>query len=124
LNSPIRDIATIWDVEVLSDFLKRDDLREVIQRSLDHFGRRIVERDGYAIVAPPEEPSSIAHSAFLTLALARSQLPDKVRRFAPLIEGILIQQRKDGSYKIFDDEPDMEKNYTRRAMLALLRRSV
>jgi hypothetical protein len=49
---PIRDLAAIWDVEVLSAFLGRDDLRRMIRRSLGHFGRLIVERDGHAIVAP------------------------------------------------------------------------
>jgi hypothetical protein len=45
-----------------------------------------------------------------------------VRRLAPLIDGILRQQRKDGSYKIFfDAEPDSgEELYPAEAMLALL----
>jgi hypothetical protein len=76
-GEPIRDIAAIWDVEVLSVFLGRDDLRSVIRRSLNHFEQLIVERDGHAIVAPQGEPSSIAHSTFLALALIRSELPDQ-----------------------------------------------
>jgi hypothetical protein len=121
-GEPIRDIAAIWDVEVLGAFLGRDDLRPVIRRSLDYFGRLIVERDKYAIVAPRGEQSSIAHSAFLALALSRSELPDKIRRLAPLTDGILHQQRKDGSYKIFfDAEPDSgEELYPAEAMLSLL----
>ena len=71
-GEPIRDIAAIWDVEVLSMFLGRDDLRPLIRRSLDDFRRLIVKRDGWAIVAPRGEQSSIAHSAFLALALSRS----------------------------------------------------
>ena len=121
-GEPIRDIAAIWDLEVLSTFLRRDDLQSLIRRSLDHFARLIDERDEYAIVAPRGEPSSIAHSAFLALALARSTLPGKVRRLAPLVEGILQQQRTDGSYKIFFDvESDSgEELYPAEAMLALL----
>jgi len=121
-GEPIRNIAAIWDIEVLSAFLRHDDLRPVIRRSIDHFEQFIVERDGYAIVAPQEEPSSIAHSAFLALALIRSELPDKVQRFTPLIDGILWQQREDGSYKIFfDAEPDSgEELYPAEAMLAIL----
>jgi hypothetical protein len=121
-GEPIRDIAAIWDVEVLSVFLGRDDLRSVIRRSLGHFEQFIIERDGRSIVSPQGEPSSIAHSAFLALALIRSELPDKVRRFAPLIAGILRQQREDGSYKIFfDAEPDSgEELYPAEAMLAIL----
>lgn len=118
----IRDIAAIWDVEVLSAFLGRDDLRALIRRSLDHFRRLIVKRDEYAIVAARGEPSSIAHSAFLALALSRSEFPDKIQRLAPLVDGILRQQRKDGSYKIFfDAEPDSgEEFYPAEAMLSLL----
>jgi hypothetical protein len=121
-GEPIRDIATIWDVEVLSAFLGRDDLQPVTRRSLDHFSRLMVERDDYAIVAPRGEPSSIAHSAFLALALSRSELPDKIEQLTPLIDGILHQQRKDGSYKIFfGAAPDSgEELYPAEAMLALL----
>lgn len=121
-GEPIRDIAAIWDVEMLSAFLGRDDLQSLIRRSLNHFSRLIVERDGYAIVAPSGEQSSIAHSAFLALALSRSEFPNKIQRLAPLIDGILRQQRKDGSYKIFfDAEPDSgEELYPAEAMLALL----
>lgn len=61
-SEPIRDIAAIWDVEVLSAFLGRDDLRPLIRRSLDHFRRLVVEGNGYAIVAPSGEQPSIAHS--------------------------------------------------------------
>jgi hypothetical protein len=118
----IRDIAAVWDVEVLSAFLGRDDLRDLIRRSLDHLEQRLVPCDGYKIVAPGGESSSIAHSAFMALALARSDLPDKIQRFTPLVDGIVTQQRKDGSYKIFFDAvPDSgEELYPAEAMLALL----
>jgi hypothetical protein len=121
-GEPIRDIAAIWDVEVLSTFLGRDDLRPVIRSSLGRFERLIVESDGYAVVAPQGESSSIAHSAFLALALIFSDLPDKVRRFTPLIAGILRQQRKDGSYRVFfdSDSDSAEELYPAEAMLALL----
>jgi hypothetical protein len=121
-GEPIRDIGAIWDVEVLSVFLGRDDLRCVMRRSLNHFEQLIVGRDGYAIVAPQGESSSIAHSAFLALALIHSELAEKARRFAPIIDGILRQQREDGSYKIFFDTlPDSgEELYPAEAMLAIL----
>jgi hypothetical protein len=72
-GEPIRDIATIWDVEVLSAFLGRDDLRPVIRRSLDHFSRLVVERDGYAIVAPRgEHLRSPTAPSWRSLSLVRS----------------------------------------------------
>jgi hypothetical protein len=112
----------VWDVEVLSAFLGRDDLRDLIRRSLEHSQQRIVARDGDAIVAHGGEPSSITHSAFLALALARSEFPDKIRRLLPLAEGMLRQQRTDGSFSIFFDAlPDQgEELYPAEAMLALL----
>jgi hypothetical protein len=118
----IRDIGSIWDVEVLSAFLGRDDLRPLIRRSLDYFSRLIIECGEYAIVEATGGPSSIAHSAFLALALCRSELPDKIQRLVPLTNGILRQQREDGSYKIFfDAEPDSgEELYPAEAMLSLL----
>jgi hypothetical protein len=117
----IRDIAAIWDVEVLSAFLGQDDLRALIRRSLEHYSEFIVERDEYSFVAPRGKQSSIAHSAFLTLSLARSEFPDKAQRLAPLIAGILRQQRRDGSYKVFfDAEPDSgEELYPAETMLSL-----
>jgi hypothetical protein len=121
-GEPIRDIAAVWDVEVLSTFLGRNDLQDLIRRSLAHFDQRIISRDGYAIVAPGGERPSIAHSAFLSLALACSDLPDRFQRFTPLIDGILCQQRENGSYKIFFDAvPDTgEELYPAEAMLAIL----
>jgi hypothetical protein len=121
-GEPIRDIAAMWDVEVLSAFLGRDDLSDLIRRSLAHFNQRVIGRDGYAIVAPEGESSSIAHSAFLALALARSDLPDKAERLTPLADGIVRQQRDDGSYQVFFDAvPDAgEELYPAEAMLALL----
>jgi hypothetical protein len=121
-GEPIRDIAAVWDVEVLSVFLGRNDLHELIRRSLAQFDQRVVSRDGYAIVAPGGESASIAHSAFLALALARSDLSDREQRLTPLADGILRQQRPEGSYKIFFDAlPDTgEELYPAEAMLALL----
>jgi hypothetical protein len=122
-GEPIRDIAAVWDVEVLSAFLGRNDLWDLIRRSLAYFDQRVIARDGYAIVAPGGESSSIAHSAFLALALVRSNLPDKVQRLTPLANGILRQQRENGSYKIgfFDAVPDTgEELYPAEAMLSLL----
>ncbi len=121
-GEPIRDIASVWDVEVLSAFLGRDDLSDLIRRSLAHFDRRVIGRDGYAIVAAEKGLSSIAHNAFLALALARSDLPDRARRLTPLADGIVRQQRDDGSYRVFfAAAPDAgEELYPAEAMLALL----
>lgn len=123
-KSPIRDIASVWDVEMLSDLLNRYDLRPVVEKSLRHYGNYLVERDGYLILDPRrlEEPSSIAHSAFMILSLLHAPPPRRAQQITALGEGILRQQRPNGSYKVyFHDLPDHgEELYAGEAMLALL----
>jgi hypothetical protein len=123
-KSPVRDIASVWDAEVLGDFLNRKELRPLIQRSLQHYASYLVERDGYVILDAHrlEEPSSIAHSAFTILALLRAPPPRRARQIAALAAGILHQQRPDGSYQVcFEDLPDYgEELYSGEAMLALM----
>ncbi len=123
-KSPIRDVAAVWDVEVLSTFLHRDDLQALVAKSLRYYGDALVERDGYLILSPDflEEPSSIAHSAFLILALLHAPPPRWTQQIEGLAEGILRQQRLDGSFKVhFGDLADEgEELYAGEAMLALL----
>jgi hypothetical protein len=123
-KSPIRDIASVWDVEMLGDFLNRGELRPLTERSLRRYADYFVERDGYVILDPRrlEEPSSIAHSAFMILALLRAPPPRRADQIAALAAGILRQQRPDGSYKVyFQDLPDYgEELYSGEAMLALM----
>jgi hypothetical protein len=123
-NCPIRETASVWDVEVLGEFLDQQGLQPLIETSLRHFGAYLLGRDGYLILDPRHlgEPSSIAHSAFMALALLHAPPPRDCRRIAALAEGILWQQRPDGSYRVyFDDLPDEGKYlYAGEAMLALL----
>lgn len=129
-KSPIRDIGTVWDVEVLGNFLNSHELEPSITESLRHYGDYLLERGSYLILDPGrlEEPSSIAHSAFMILSLLHaphgSHAPPSVRtrQIAALADGILRQQRPNGSYKVFfHDLPDHgEELYAGEAMLALL----
>jgi hypothetical protein len=123
-KSPIRDIGSVWDAEVLGEFLNKVELRPLIERSLRHYGKYLVECDGCLILDQRrlEEPSSIAHSAFMVLALLRAPPPRPTHQIAALAAGILRQQRPDGSYKVyFDDLPDYgEELYSGEAMLALM----
>jgi hypothetical protein len=132
---PIRDIAAVRDVAVLNEFLDRHELRLLIEQSLHQYGDYLIQRDGYLSLDPRrlEEPSSIAHSAFMLLALLHAPPPsspqpsplreeDRVSGIIGLAEGILRQQRPSGSYQIsFHDLPDEgEELYAGEAMLALL----
>jgi hypothetical protein len=122
-SCPIREIAAVWDSEVLGEFLGRDELRPVVDASLRHYCENLVEWDGGLMLAPERlgEPSSIAHSAFLLLALLHAPPPLDSRRVTGLAEGILRRQRPDGSFKIyFDTRADEgEELYPGEAMLAL-----
>jgi len=123
-SSPIRDIASVWDVGVLGEFLHRHELQPLVEASLRHYGDYLVERDGYLILDPGRlaEPSSIAHNAVMLLALLHAPPPRQRSAIAGLADGILRQQRSDGSYKVyFHDLPDAgEELYAGEAMLALL----
>ncbi|SEL52952.1 hypothetical protein [Nitrosovibrio tenuis] len=126
-KSPIREIASVWDAAMLGDFLNRNELRPLVEKSLRHYDDYLVERDGYVILDPHrlEEPSSISHSAFMILALLHAPPPKETRRarqIAALADGILRQQRPNGSYKVyFHDLPDQgEELYAGEAMLSLL----
>jgi hypothetical protein len=118
---PIRDIANIWDLAILSDFLVRSDLRPVIDRSLDHYASQLVRHRAALILDPHRlgEPSSIAHSAFLALALLASGRSERV---VELVDAMIDQQRSDGSYRIyFGGEPDDGVElYPGEAMLAIM----
>jgi hypothetical protein len=123
-SSPIRDIAAVWDMEILSDFLNRRELAPVIDRSLEHYSSYLLRDDGHIILNPGllREPSSISHSAFMILSLIHSRLPDRKEKVLPLADGILGQQRTDGSYKIYfgQEKDDGLDFYPGEAMLALL----
>lgn len=123
-GSPIRDIASIWDVELLSRFLARSDLLPLAGRALRHYTGYLVSRDGALIVDPVRlgEPSGIAHSAFMILALLESDFSERKAQIVALAEGILRQQRQDGSYRIhFGGEDDEGPEfYPGEAMLALM----
>jgi hypothetical protein len=123
-GSPIRDIASVWDVELLSRFLGRQELFPLAERSLRHFTDWLVANDGALILDSRRlrEPSSIAHTAVLILSLLASNRPDREAKVAALAEGILRQQRTDGSYRIhFAEAPDEGiELYPGEAMLALM----
>jgi hypothetical protein len=122
-RSPIRDIATVWDAAVLGEFLGRNTLRPAVEASLRHYASVLVRHDGCRILDSDclHEPASIAHSAFMLLVLLHEPGRRRRKTIAALAEGILRQQRPDGSYKVyFDDYADAgEELYAGEAMLAL-----
>src|ERR1700752_5233871 len=113
-DCPIRELGSVWDVELLRAFPGRRELRLMVERSLRHYVGELIEMDGYLVLNSRclQEPSSIAHSAFLLLAILNAPgTPANPLASDPapalLAEGILRQQRLDGSYRVyFEDMPD------------------
>lgn len=119
--------ASVWDAELLGELLDRQELRPIIAKSLVHFGDYLVRRGDDLILdsARLGEASSIAHSAFMLLALLHApplRNSSGTQKIKGLADGILSQQRTDGSYKVcFEDVPDHgEELYAGETMLALL----
>ena len=124
-RSPIRgDLGSIWDIEVLGRLLKRDELEPSAHRSVAHYCSRLIGRQGYAFLNPDflGEPSGIAHNAFLLLSLLLSTYSWREEHIRPLADGIVKQQKQDGSYKVYfgDEEDDGLDLYPGEAMLALM----
>jgi hypothetical protein len=128
-HCPIRDIGSIWDIAVLSSFLGRHDLDDHIGKWLhEYIG--FLESHRHALRVNPDklgEPSSIAHSAFMLLSIVvfphvHVEVHNANHLVKSLADGIVSQQRSDGSYKIhFDDYPDTgQVLYPGEAMLSLL----
>jgi hypothetical protein len=74
-GSPIREVASVWDAEVLGTFLERRALAESLDRSLQYYAGCLAGCNGALLLDSGRlgEPSSIAHSAFLILAFGSSE---------------------------------------------------
>lgn len=107
----IRDMGAVWELELLSHFLDKRDLNDVIEHSLDFFCKGIAKLpDGAGIIMDPRfigEPSTVAHSAMLLLSLLWDNIRRPTALTAGVAGGILAQQRPDGSFKVhFGPEED------------------
>ncbi|GAB4822178.1 hypothetical protein N2152v2_009224 [Parachlorella kessleri] len=150
--SPVRDLGTAADLGTLQAHFSTTEFCEVMQRTLDHFQAALVEEQGWEDGAAEEgeqpaagrevdsqpwsyldpmkinEPSSIAHNSMFILALASLQnhpRPEESRQLmTQLADGILHQQRPDGTYKIYFQSGDLGdfgyELYCGEAMLGLL----
>ncbi|HEY3444822.1 MAG TPA: hypothetical protein VGK67_00605 [Myxococcales bacterium] len=72
-GSAIREIATVWDVEVLGDFLDRDELAPVAERALAGCEALVAERgvaDAFAVAAQSEDGGADSYRGHAQRALA------------------------------------------------------
>ncbi|KAL4458288.1 hypothetical protein ABPG75_013153 [Micractinium tetrahymenae] len=110
---PIRDIGTAADLAVLSAATGSREFDTVIASTLQHYESILVRQkeqlETWAHLSGGQdglgEPSSVAHSAMLLLALAawEGHPSEAARRrtMGQLAAGIMHQQRPDGSLRIF-----------------------
>lgn len=133
-NCPVREMGSVWDIQVLESFLGWHDLQSDVDKWMKEFLQNIVEKSSessqgsavYILNAKRlQQQATIAHSAFMILCLATyrgNALEDRLATIKRLADGIVHQQRSDGSYKIFfAKHPDSgECFYPGEAMLALL----
>jgi hypothetical protein len=78
----------------------------VIDASLGYWRSAVVPHGSGLVLDPVRlgEPAGIAHSALLLRALSDWDVPEREGLVRALAEGILHQQRRDGSYRIFFGE--------------------
>jgi len=107
----IRDIGAIWELELLSHFLDKPELNDVVEHSLDYFTKALIPlppADG--VFLNPRflgEPSTIAHSAMLLLSLVWDNVRRHITITTKVANALLFQQRADGSFKVhFSDDED------------------
>jgi hypothetical protein len=133
-NCPIREMGSVWDIQVLQDFLGNRDLQNHVDGWMKEFMKNIVESSSESSQGSSfyimngkrlQEPASIAHSAFMILCLAYYKgkaIEDRLQIIKRFADGIVHQQRSDGSFKIyFAKHADSGQSfYPGEAMLALL----
>jgi hypothetical protein len=90
-NCPIREIAAVWDVEVLGEFLDRPNLEPLADRSLRYFVSFLTNWDSYFILSPllpslqTVEPRGRPHSRMVSLGHQATLAGIRTRHPAPLV---------------------------------------
>ncbi|MDD5055041.1 MAG: AMMECR1 domain-containing protein [Candidatus Peribacteraceae bacterium] len=121
-NNELRQLATLWAMTDLAQFLRSDALTPLIRRSVRHYLDQTI-CDGTRCHVLPAGEGHIAHSAFLLLTLVTlPDYPDAAAWSKKIAASIVEQQRDDGSYKIFfnDNEDTGMDYYPGETMLALM----
>jgi hypothetical protein len=121
---PLRNIAAVGDVGGLSRFLGKPDLLPVVDASIRYHESAVIPSDVGLILDPVRlgEPSSIAHSGLLILALRYWDVPARDGLVRGLAAAIAHQQRPDGSLAVYfgGERDDGLEFYPGEALLALV----
>lgn len=120
-NHHIRQLATLWALTELRNFLKTKELDGLVKRTFEYYLSHERTKDDYAYLAADKNPS-IALNAFMMMALSNSDLPEKKTLLKRLAGGILNLQLPDGSYQTLFMSKEVKgvNYYPGEAMLALM----
>ena len=102
-NNHVRQIATVWSVAGVRNFLDDESLTPIIHSALDMYVENIECKDEYCFVKI-DSSAKLAYNAFMVLALLHApEYPSADRHMRLLADGILSQQQENGSYNTYFD---------------------
>ena len=119
-----RELATLWSVVKLANFLEDERFAELAKRGFDFYLPSILcdpER-GIAVVGITPRRVKLNYSAFMMLALLESDRPERDELLPQLGRGVSVMQRSDGYLRSFynTEETTGQDYYPGQAMLALM----
>jgi AMMECR1 domain-containing protein len=121
-NNHIRQLATLWSITELKDFLKDSAFNTLIRSTLDYYLDKKMCLEDYCFIKIENE-SKIAYNAFLILSLLNMpSYPESKNWIYLFANGIISLQNENGSYNTYFRS---KKNtgidyYPGEAMLALM----
>ena len=119
-NNYVRQLACLWAMSDLQDFLGNNDLDEVVTTSLDHYLQNLTV-GGYIAI---HGDSKLPYNAFPLMALlSMEDYPNRDEIMQTLADAIVAQQNEDGSYKtsFVSDQLSGVDFYPGEAMLSLMK---
>jgi len=122
-DNDVRRMATNWAVTELMDFLKNDEMRSSVDKTLDRYlaNKKTNQSGAYIEI---NGNANIAYNAFAIMALINSpDYPDSDKLAEELASAIVGTQQENGSYKIdfIKDDSGGVDYYPGEAMLALMK---
>ena len=121
-NNNTRHLAVLSMMTELNIFLGDNSLKKLIKKSVDYYTTKIKSFENHSIIDFGND-SKISYSAFMILALVNlPEYSESIIKANSLAEGLLNQQRDDGSYNTsFIGKGKGIDYYPGEAMLSLMR---
>jgi len=101
-NNHVRQLATLWSITKLKDFLQDSSFDDLIKETLNYYLDYSVKTDKNYSYIMIENKAKLAYSAFLILSLLHiSDYPDNNKLLTSLAKGIISLQNVDGSFNTY-----------------------